>query len=240
MFFDMCNKRYSLAVLYISLLIYVNCMQTHRALIAHMKHVGVLCTPHIARAFEKIDRRDFVSDIYADKEIYADKPLSIGYGQTISQPSTVAFMMELLQPQQGEKILDVGSGSGWTTALLSEIVGNNGRVYGVEIVSELVRLGSENIAKYLFIQTTILHGHDAYGLSEHAPYDKILVSAAGNGIPNELREQLVEGGILVIPVENTIVHYIKNTENGGSMQQYFGFNFVPLIDPSQRSVDHVF
>ena len=119
------------------------------ALVEKLISDEALRTPRIIDAFKKIDRADFVEVQYKD-EAYGDYPLPIGHEQTISQPSTVAFMLELLQPATGNKVLDVGSGSGWTAALLAQIVGPEGRVFGFELVPELVKFGSENLAKYNF------------------------------------------------------------------------------------------
>ncbi len=113
---------------------------------------GVLKTPRIIEAFLKIDRKYFVPDILKDKA-YIDEPLPIGNNQTISQPSTVAFMLELLQPTNTDKILDIGSGSAWTTALLCYIAGKNGKVIGLERVDELVKQGQKNLEKFNFYQT---------------------------------------------------------------------------------------
>lgn len=197
---------------------------------------GYLRTPDIIKAFKEIKREDFV--LPEDKEAaQINAPLPIGYGQTISQPMTVAFMLELLQPKKGDKVLDVGSGSGWTAALLGEIVGGKGRVYGIEIVEELKEFGEKNVAKY----DNIFHGRvsilrtDGYGgLSEAAPFDKILVSAAAENVPNKLLEQLKIGGRLVIPLgrqfeTQDIVVIDKAGENEFKERRYPGFIFVPLI-----------
>ncbi|MGB9609289.1 MAG: protein-L-isoaspartate O-methyltransferase family protein, partial [Minisyncoccia bacterium] len=101
---------------------------------------GFLKSPRIIDAFRKVDRMNFVID-YVKNEAYRNSPLAIGFGQTISQPLTVAFMLELLDVQEGNKVLDVGSGSGWTTALLAELVGEKGKVYGIEIIPELYEFG---------------------------------------------------------------------------------------------------
>ena len=124
-------------------------MLNKKGLIEHLKSSGVLKNSNIIEAFEKIDRADFVLEEHK-LESYEDHPIPIGRGQTISQPTTVAFMLELLSVQKGDKVLDIGSGSGWTTALLSELVGSTGEVFGVERVSELVEFGSKNLAKYDF------------------------------------------------------------------------------------------
>jgi protein-L-isoaspartate(D-aspartate) O-methyltransferase len=206
-------------------------MDSHIALINHLTYTGVLKTPQVINAFKKIDRRDFLPNTLDERTIYDDHPLSIGFGQTISQPSTVAFMIELLQPQKGDTILDVGSGSGWTTALLAEIVGTDGRVYGVEIIPGMQAYGNANLAKYNYPHATIELAGKAYGLPDHAPYDKILVSAAGPTVPHELVGQLAGESIMVIPVGNEIERYIKRKNKGHDVERYYGFSFVPLVDP---------
>jgi len=99
-----------------------------------------LQTPALIEAFQHVDRRDFVAPDYVD-QAYLDRPLPIGHAQTISQPTTVAMMLELLQPQAGQEILDIGSGSGWTTALLGHVVGKDGSVLGLELLPKLVGFG---------------------------------------------------------------------------------------------------
>lgn len=172
----------------------------------------------------KVDRKDFVLKEY-ESEAYEDYPLPIGFGQTISQPSTVFFMLKLLNPKKGEKILDVGSGSGWTTALLAEAVGEKGKVFGIEKIPELVEFGKNNISKYNFNNVQILEAGKELGLSKEAPFDKILVSASAKEIPQELMDQLKDKGIMVIPVGNDILKIQKK----GKIEKYEGFVFVPLI-----------
>ena len=112
---------------------------------------GWLKTPRIIEAFRKIKRVDFLPREIKDLA-ELNEALSIGYGQTISQPLVVAFMLELLDPQPGNKILDIGSGTGWTTALLAQIVGQKGKVIAIDIIPELVEFGKQNVAKYNFIE----------------------------------------------------------------------------------------
>lgn len=195
----------------------------------HLMHQGVLKTSLIIDAFKQIDRRDFVTDDYAGSA-YEDAPQPIGYGQTISQPSTVAFMLELLQPQPGQNILDVGTGSGWTTALLSACVGVNGKVYGVEIISDLVEFGRGNLKKYHLPQASIqLSEPGTLGMPMYAPFDRILVSAESAVLPQELIDQLVVGGTMVIPIGQSIFSVRKAAKDNVVTTEYPGFVFVPLV-----------
>lgn len=197
---------------------------------------GQLETPEIIGAFKKIKRQDFVLPEDADK-VEADAPLSIGYGQTISQPATVAFMLEKLRPKMGEKILDVGAGSGWTAALLAQIVGERGKVYGVERISRLKDFAERNVNKYDFIKSGTVHiiySDGFYGLPEFAPFDKILVSAVAEEIPGELLKQLKIHGRLVMPIgrrfeSQSIVVVEKIAEAEFKTKEYPGFIFVPLV-----------
>ena len=194
----------------------------------HLTDAGVLKTSRIVDAFRTIDRADFVPRKYLN-EAYGDYPLPLGYGQTISQPTTVAFMLEKLQPQAGEKILDVGSGSGWTTALLAQIVGPAGKVCGVEIVPELAELGRKNLANYELNWAEIKLVTGELGCPPLAPFDKILVSAAAEEPPDELLSQLKSGGRLVIPIQNSIWQIDKAAAGKFRQQEFPGFVFVPLV-----------
>lgn len=205
--------------------------KTNRDLVNYLIRNGVLKSEEIINAFLKIDRIDFIRD--ENKfEAYADYPLPIGYGQTISQPWTVAFMLELLQPQEENKVLDVGFGSGWTTCLLAEIVGEKGKVYGIEIIPEIFDFGKKNIEKYNFIKKKIVEvkrGDGSKGWKEYAPFDRILVSASADEIPQNLIDQLNLNGILVIPDKTGINQIIKKENGQIEKYHYYGFSFVPLV-----------
>jgi len=202
-------------------------MRNNNNLIEHLVNSDALHSSNIIEAFKNIDRKDFVFDPTI-QDIYEDYPLQIGYRQTISQPTTVAMMMEMLSPRKGQKILDIGSGSGWTTALLSFIVGDRGSVTGVERVEELVRFGSTNLKKYRFKNAKIIQAEEKLGISGEK-FDRILVSAAADEFPAELGEQLKPGGKLVIPVRNSI-YEIRKTQSGElEAVEHYGFTFVPLI-----------
>ncbi|MBI4121543.1 MAG: protein-L-isoaspartate(D-aspartate) O-methyltransferase [Candidatus Ryanbacteria bacterium] len=182
----------------------------------------------VKNALGAIDRKDFVPKEFV-RDAYKDIPLPIGHGQTISQPYTVAFMLELLDPKAGNKILDVGSGSGWTTALLAHIVWREGAVFGVERVQELADFGKKNLEKYKFAHASIEKAGKALGLPKKAPFDRILVSAASSELPQELVDQLAIGGIMVIPIGDTIYKIIKKSEGEITREAHHGFVFVPLV-----------
>ncbi len=196
---------------------------------------GWLKTERIIRAFQKIKRKDFLPEDMKDLA-ELNEALLIGSGQTISQPLVVAFMLELLQPKPGDKILDIGSGSGWTTALLSEIVGGKGKVIAIEIIPELKEFGEKNVAKYNFIEKRIAEFICADGSKGHkkeAPFDGILASASAEKIPPIWKEQLKIEGRIVTPIGSSIWLFVKNPLTNGKKEfeetEYPGFVFVPLI-----------
>jgi protein-L-isoaspartate(D-aspartate) O-methyltransferase len=202
-------------------------IETSQELIESMITSEVLQSPRIIQAFEEIDRKYFVPDEYIDRR-YADAPLPIGNNQTISQPSTVAFMLELLNPKEGDKILDIGSGSGWATALLCSIVGKSGSVLGLERVDALVEVGRFNLQKFKFGSCHIQKATPELGIPGET-YDAILVSASADEIPKELFDQLRIGATLVIPVQHSIFKFKKISQNHIETDEYSGFAFVPLI-----------
>ena len=203
-------------------------MKTMDVLVDDMIFSNMLKSPQIIDAFRVIDRKYFVPASFAE-HTYIDAPLPIGNNQTISQPSTVAFMLERLAPKEGDKVLDIGSGSGWTTALLCHIVGEKGSVTGVERVDALVGQGRENLSQFNFgSHCRIESAGEKLGLPGEQ-FDRILVSASADEIPEELFLQLKIGGILVIPIENSIYKFKKVSEEEIKTEEFYGFVFVPLI-----------
>ena len=200
-------------------------------LVNNLIRAGYLKTDSIIDAFSKVHRIEFIpDDLAAQSE--ADIPLPIGYGQTISQPLTVAFMLELLEPKAGQKILDIGSGSGWTTGLLAYIVGEKGLVIAMEKIEELCKFGMSNVNKFSFIEKGIVEFNcqsAENGFEEKAPYDRILVSASVDEIPSALKSQLAVEGIMVIPVHNEIWYVEKISEDEFNIEKFPGFHFVPFI-----------
>lgn len=201
-----------------------------KQLIKELIREGYLKTPEIIDAFYKVNRIDFVAGCFK-KEAYINEPLPIGYRQTISQPLAVAFMLELLEPKKGEKILDVGSGSGWQSSLLAYIVGDKGKVFAIERIPELSEFGRKNSQKYDFRNLKFIIGDGSMGYRGQSPYDKIIVAAAAfEKIPNELKNQLKISGRLVIPVGNSIWLVVKRDMNAYEKREFPGFSFVPLIE----------
>ncbi len=202
-------------------------METNETLVQGLVAEGSLRTERIVNAFRRVDRAGFVRP--EDKRFaYLDQPLPIGAGQTISQPHTVAIMLELLAPLPGEHVLDVGSGSGWTTALLSDIVGPEGGVVGVEREPSLVEFGRANLETYDEGDARIIPADGVLGYPAGAPYHRILVSAAANELPQELVGQLRTGGVMVIPVQDAVWRVEKRSEDDILIEKHSGFRFVPL------------
>jgi protein-L-isoaspartate(D-aspartate) O-methyltransferase len=163
----------------------------------------------------------------------ANIALPIGHGQTISQPATVAFMFELLDPKRGQNILDVGSGSGWTTGLLAYIAGEHGKVTGLEIIKELCEFGKSNVEKFSFVKKGIVEFHNVSGFDgfeKNAPYDRILISASVEEIPSALKKQLAIGGKMVLPVFNDVWYVEKKAEDDFAIEKFPGFSFVPFVE----------
>lgn len=205
---------------------------------------GYLKTPRIINAFRDVRRVDFLSGqilgAYAEGQrledlAKIDDALPIGYGQTISQPAVVAFMLELLDPIPGETILDVGYGSGWTTALLAHIVSQGnapGTVIAIEAIPGLKKFGEQNIAKYNFIKSGVARcflGDGSLGFEKEAPFDKILASASAKDAPAAWKEQLKINGAIVSPIGHSIWKIEKIAASEFKETEYPGFIFVPLV-----------
>jgi protein-L-isoaspartate(D-aspartate) O-methyltransferase len=155
-----------------------------------IKHVQTL------DAMRKVERHLFVTPGNI-RMAYADSPLSIGYGQTISQPYIVAYMTQIIEPKPAYKILEIGTGSGYQAAVLAEIVD---KVYTIEIVPELGETATDRLQKLGYDNVEVIKADGYYGLEERAPFDAIVVTAASEHIPPSLIQQLKEGGKMIIPV----------------------------------------
>lgn len=184
--------------------------------------------PRLLKAMAAIPRHEFVEARYRD-QAYADHPLPIGAGQTISQPYIVALMLELLQLQPTSTVLEIGTGSGYQAALLAKLAGH---VYSVERHPELARQAAETLARLDLTNVKVVTGDGSRGLAEHAPFDAIVVSAAAAQVPPALFEQLREGGRMIIPVgppEVQELQLVRKVEGKALITVLDGCRFVPLI-----------
>ncbi|MDP2666047.1 MAG: protein-L-isoaspartate(D-aspartate) O-methyltransferase [Candidatus Diapherotrites archaeon] len=206
--------------------------EARATLVKKLEGEGVLLTPSILQAFRQVPRELFISPPHR-RQAYEDMALPLAPRQTISQPYTIAVMLEFLSPQPGESILEIGSGSGYVLALLSQIVGLQGKVFGVELNPETVE-GSEGVLKALKINNVeVKAGDGKEGWPEKAPFDRILVSAACTHLYPAWETQLVPRGTIVAPIGGAAAqHLVKARKTNGTIQEEVCpkglFVFVPL------------
>jgi protein-L-isoaspartate(D-aspartate) O-methyltransferase len=189
---------------------------------------GGVRDPEVLRAMGRVPRHLFVDEALRDRA-YGDHALPIGYGQTISQPLMVATMTEALALAGGEKVLEIGTGSGYQTAVLAEIAD---RVFSVERVAPLYRRSRELLDRLAHHRVVLRHGDGTLGWADHAPYDAIIVTAGAPHVPEALRAQLTPGGRLVIPVGDRSVQSlvrITRREEGDLREDLGGCVFVDLV-----------
>lgn len=208
-----------------------------RRLIEALVSAGYLRSSKVIRALLSVPRELFVPEELRDYA-YVDSPLPIGYRQTISAVHMVAIMTEELDPEPGDIVLEVGTGSGYQAAVLAEIVAKQdptrrGHVYTIERIPELAEFAKRNLTKAGYINhVTVLVGDGTLGYPEKAPFNKIIVTAAAPTVPSPLIEQLAENGRLVIPVGNLYMQRLLIIEKrGGKLYKKWGIEcvFVPLI-----------
>ncbi len=199
------------------------------SLIRSLKNQGF--SKEILDAFESVKREDFLQHSFQDRA-YSDIALPIGQGQTISQPYTIATMLSLLDLKPGQRILEAGSGSGYVLALISKLIGKEDKVYGLERIEELVEQSKVVLLPYGNVE--IVQRDANLGFKENAPYDRILISAACEKVPENLIAQLKEGGILVAPLgiygeSQDLVAIRKNKGSYFIEKKVPGFAFVRFI-----------
>ncbi len=193
----------------------------------HLRGRGI-CNERLLEQFDKLPREQFVSPALAG-EAYDDFPLPIGSGQTISQPYVVALMLEELSPQPGDRVLDVGAGSGYQTAILAGLASE---VFAVERIEELADLARSNLEKMGIENATILTGDGTLGWPDKAPFDKIICGAAAPDIPQAWLEQLADGGKIVAPVGSVYCQRIAVIQRCGEQFKRYEMGdvrFVKLI-----------
>jgi protein-L-isoaspartate(D-aspartate) O-methyltransferase len=183
----------------------------------------------VLEAMAKVPRERFVPDDVREFA-YEDTPLHIGHGQTISAPSMVAIMCDVLDVRDGDRVLDVGTGWGYHAAILSVLAGR-GTVYSVERIPELAASAREILGELGFDNVKVILGDGSEGLPEFAPYDRINVAAAAPKVPDKLTEQLAEGGRMVVPVGRYLQELILVVKKNGKIEasQKGGVAFVPLV-----------
>ncbi|MCK4327658.1 MAG: protein-L-isoaspartate(D-aspartate) O-methyltransferase [Candidatus Diapherotrites archaeon] len=172
-------------------------MRTNDGLIDYLKHTGVLYDGMVEQAMRRVDRLAFIDPIYQN-QAYEDRALPTALGQTISAPHMVAIMSQHLAISQGMKILEIGAGSGYQAAVLSELVGPAGEVHTIERIPALASTAEKRLIVYSNVRIHI--GNGAQGLKPLAPFDRILVTAAAHSVPQALLDQLAEGGRMIIPI----------------------------------------
>jgi protein-L-isoaspartate(D-aspartate) O-methyltransferase len=197
----------------------------------HIEGAGVL-NDDVLRAMKAVPRHEFVPQDFLD-QAYENHPLPIGYGQTISQPYIVGWMTELLEPQPGERVLEIGTGSGYQAAILAEL--GFLEVYSIEIVPELADSASERLKALGYDEVHIRQGDGYYGWPAAAPFDAIIVTAAPDHVPAPLVEQLAEGGRVVIPIGpaglyQSLWQFVKQ-DGEITAHNMGGVSFVPFTGP---------
>ncbi|MBN1426319.1 protein-L-isoaspartate(D-aspartate) O-methyltransferase [Candidatus Fermentibacteria bacterium] len=188
--------------------------------------------PRVLEAMMTVERHRFVPEDVVEFA-YSDQPLPIGHGQTISQPYIVALMTELLNPQPGDTVLEIGTGSGYQAAVLAGLVS---QVYTIEIVEPLAEESHTRLLDLGFDNVTVRCGDGYAGWPEHAPFRRIIVTAAPPSVPKPLLEQLTVGGRLVVPVGDAFqeLQVIVREESGYRVQRSIAVRFVPMVGEAQR------
>lgn len=205
------------------------------SLVRNLIEKGYLRDHRLVAAFSTIEREEFIPDLLSHNA-NADIALPIGYGQTIPQPTSVAFALELLQVERGNNVLDVGSGSGWVTGILAYMVGRKGCVTGLEIIPDLYAFGKDNIEKFNLLRERrhieLYEGDGLSGYEKNAPYDRIFVGIDVPAVPNPLKEQLAVGGKMILSLRGSVCLGVKDS-SGLVFEEYRGFSFTPSVKKNE-------
>jgi len=196
-------------------------------MVALLRRRGI--SKEVLEAMNRVKRHLFVPPELRD-QAYGDYPLPIGGGQTISAPHMVAMMCDYLKLERGDKVLEIGAGSGYHAAVIAELIGAEGRVYTVERLALLVDFSMRNLREAGYKNVVVVSGDGTLGLPEYAPFNKICVTCAAPAVPPPLLEQLETGGRMVIPIGRYIQElYLVEKKNGIEKQSKCEVVFVPLI-----------
>jgi protein-L-isoaspartate(D-aspartate) O-methyltransferase len=187
-------------------------------------------SPTVMRAMASVPREEFVPE-HLRRHAYANEPLPIGSGQTISQPYIVALMTDLIDPSPDDVVLDVGTGSGYQAAVVSQLVR---QVYGVELLDNLAAAASDRLRRLVYTNVEVCAGDGNAGWPEHAPYDGILVAATAPNVPPALVEQLRPGGRMVLPIgepggKQSLMRIVKDDAGHVRQRMVLSVAFVPLV-----------
>lgn len=206
-----------------------NMIEKKEQLLKLWQNMREITNDALFEAFRQIPREKFIGQA-PQEEAYGDYPLPIGYGQTISQPSTVMMMLQLLELSPGQKVLEVGAGSAYNAALISRVVEH---VYTVERIPQLVESARKNLQGAGIKNVTVVHSDGKLGHPEQAPYDRIIVTAAAESFPDPLFDQLKPGGMLVLPLGPTyrceMLKVTRTPDNQKLISRHGLFSFVPLV-----------
>ena len=206
-----------------------NLEQQKQHLSRYWKNSRIITSDPVLKAFLTVPRELFVDHSYRDQS-YADHPLPIGCEQTISQPTTVMLMLQLLEVLPGQRVLEIGAGSGYNAALLAEL---SGLVVTVERHKQLVKIAQENLKQAGYEDIIVVNGDGKQGYASEGPYDRIMVTAAAHEVPQKLKDQLSIGGLLVAPIGATygceMLTLKKISSENLQISSHGLFSFVPLV-----------
>jgi len=206
-----------------------NFEQQKQQLYSYWKNSRMITSDPVLNAFIAVPREKFVDPSYLHQS-YADHPLPIGCEQTISQPTTVMMMLQLLEVFPNQQVLEIGTGSGYNAALLAELTGG---VVTVERHLQLVKIARENLKQAGYKDVIVVNGDGKQGYASQAPYDRIMVTAAAHKVPSQLKDQLSVGGLLVAPIGATygceMLTLKKISSENFQTSSHGLFSFVPLV-----------